>query len=62
MQLQVPDAGSVDTDLRMLAWAVQVARYAPQVGVDHHDAHRAANTGEIGGNTEAAGSLTPPGG
>lgn len=24
-QLQVPDAGSVDTDLRMLAWAVQVA-------------------------------------
>ena len=29
-QLQVPDAGSVDTDLRMLAWAVQVARYAPQ--------------------------------
>jgi hypothetical protein len=29
-QLQVPDAGSVDTDLRMVARAVQVARSAPQ--------------------------------
>jgi hypothetical protein len=29
-QLQGPDAGSVDTDPRMPAWAVQVARYAPQ--------------------------------
>jgi hypothetical protein len=29
-QLHVPGVGSVGTDLRMLAWAVQVARYAPQ--------------------------------
>jgi tetracycline repressor-like protein len=29
-QLQVPDAGSVDTDLRMLARAVQVDLSAPQ--------------------------------
>jgi hypothetical protein len=53
-QLQVPDAGSVDTDLRMLARAVQVARCAPQ-GSDHHGAHRrrpvrAGSPGSCGGS------------